>query len=1071
MSTNNHFFQRYFLQIGLGSGLFLLLLLGFSFWYRNDTKTPIDAPQTDWKAVFSKLDHPTKKLSRSEKKLAKKARADYWFYRLRDPKTNEIPQGIRMAELAYAATLPKKDYRKGRTEDDLPFLWQEVGPADVGGRTRAFAQDLRNPNIMIAGGASGGIWKSTDRGASWQSKTEKNYNLSVTSLAQDPINLDTWYYSMGELVGNSASDRGFKAFYGGSGLFKSSDNGETWSYLQYEALSLPTTWKRVSNPTTSFTNNRRNAFNYTLRIALSPTTGTIFVAANGYGILRSTDGGETFTLVLGAMEESQIGRHTFSDVALSANGDLVASLSGKASEGAGIYRSTDDGQSWQNITPDNFPLEHERTLLAFAPSNPAVFYSFTNTGNSLSGIESPYTVEDSRFFYYNLQANRAEDRSANIPNYGNVGVMALQGNYNMVLAVKPDDENFVLIGGINLFRSTTGFSEPVDLNNPARNWIGGFYSDNRGGYGDDNHHPDQQALWFDVQNPNILISCTDGGLSRTTITDAHVVWESLNNGYNVTQFYTVAIANWADLTMGGCQDNGSPVMEFGSPQNSLSPKLYDLTKADGAFCAFDVKNRIIYASSQNGFMARFRLVGNDIIWSYLYPEEAENQSFINPFILDPSDNNKMYYLGGRTVWRQDDLKAIPDYVVGTKQGWKRAASINPGRDYFISAIEVSQKNPAHVLYLAASSYYDIAPKLYRLDEAHTAEFGTPTELPLPADIPRGAFISNISVNPENADELMISISNYNVVSLYHSLDGGASFRAVEGNLAGSQTLPGPSVRWATIYSFKGKTLYLAGTSIGLYSCQNLAGDQTEWVLESPDLIGNSVVTMMQYRQKDGAIAVGTHGRGIYVGFPDAALFEGLNAPLWIEASNITDKGANLDWENVAEATSYELQIATDARFSQLVAPYNPKTVSQNFTLLNDLQANTFYYARVRAKNGNRVSFYSNTASFKTLESQNPTAVEDLVASQKVLLYPNPAPDAVQLRFETQEFDSQVWHLTLLDAKGSILFKKVGTLPLLNAYLKSQTPSLKQGAYLLQIRGEKNNKQYGANLRFVKAGRL
>ena len=87
--------------------------------------------------------------------------------------------------------------------------WKEAGPIDVGGRTRALAVDVTNPNTILAGGVSGGMWKSTDKGATWQMKSTTSQVLSVTSLAQDPRpgNTNTWYYASGEYRG-SANDRG-----------------------------------------------------------------------------------------------------------------------------------------------------------------------------------------------------------------------------------------------------------------------------------------------------------------------------------------------------------------------------------------------------------------------------------------------------------------------------------------------------------------------------------------------------------------------------------------------------------------------------------------------------------------------------------------------------------------------------------------------------------------------------------------------------------------------------------------------------------------------------------------------
>ncbi|MDZ7682175.1 MAG: hypothetical protein U5J63_10825 [Fodinibius sp.] len=143
------------------------------------------------------------KMGRVEMKLA---RSEYFFKLMRDPQTDEIPENIRNRELEYAKRLPTAQQAFAKAKSTNPSLkaadysWQQAGPFDVGGRTRALAVDQRNPNIVLAGGVSGGMWKSTNGGDSWDLETPDLPNLSVTSVAQDPLNPDTWYYASGEIL-------------------------------------------------------------------------------------------------------------------------------------------------------------------------------------------------------------------------------------------------------------------------------------------------------------------------------------------------------------------------------------------------------------------------------------------------------------------------------------------------------------------------------------------------------------------------------------------------------------------------------------------------------------------------------------------------------------------------------------------------------------------------------------------------------------------------------------------------------------------------------------------------------
>jgi len=230
-----------------------------------------------------------------ERESLRPARAEYFFNLLRDPATNRIPPNIRSGELAYARTLNRVTDELFKTSLNSRFDWFEVGPTNIGGRTRALALDLSNSNVMLAGAASGGIWKSEDRGNSWTLMNEPSQNLSVTSLAQDPRpgHTKVWYYTSGEFIPRHW-DRRHTSFYG-TGLYKSTDNGESWNLL----------------PSTSQPNQSEYDFPFDLivRVVVSPTTGSVFLASNYHGIYRSDDEGASFEYVLGtALGTSTPGR-------------------------------------------------------------------------------------------------------------------------------------------------------------------------------------------------------------------------------------------------------------------------------------------------------------------------------------------------------------------------------------------------------------------------------------------------------------------------------------------------------------------------------------------------------------------------------------------------------------------------------------------------------------------------------------------------------------------------------------------------------------------------------------------
>jgi hypothetical protein len=130
------------------------------------------------------------------------ARLEYEVARLHDPATGTIPDNIREKELAFAAGIPRRSESLSKSDGSAAALtttWSKRGPHNVGGRTRALAFDVTNVNLMLAGGVSGGTWRSTNGGTSWSQATTPSQLHSVTCLVQDPRSghTSTWYYGTG----------------------------------------------------------------------------------------------------------------------------------------------------------------------------------------------------------------------------------------------------------------------------------------------------------------------------------------------------------------------------------------------------------------------------------------------------------------------------------------------------------------------------------------------------------------------------------------------------------------------------------------------------------------------------------------------------------------------------------------------------------------------------------------------------------------------------------------------------------------------------------------------------------
>ncbi len=746
------------------------------------------------------------------------ARQRWEEQRLVDPATGELPRDIRRLEQIHAKRLPVRAVSKRQVED-----WQWRGPTNVGGRTRALAVDISDPTnqTLLAGGASGGMWRTVDGGESWTLTTGSSQLQNITAVAQDtrPGRTQTWYYGTGEYRGGSGGASG--AQHLGDGVFRSDDGGVTWTQLPATASNSPASQQN---------------FDLVWEIVTDPTNleeDEVYAATFG-GIYRSVDGGGNWTYVLGSIGM----RSRFTDVAIASNGVLWASLS---SDGQikGIWRS-EDGILWEKNEPDGFQASH-RVVFAIAPSDPSTVYSIFANYNVLG---------NNQMFRYDETTSQwtpLDDILFDLPNPVDQEPWAYQTylSYCQTLTVHPQDPETVFLGGVNLYRHRSGFrgSAGTEL-------IGGhLYPD---------FHADQQVLVFPPGSTRVAFAGNDGGVYRTDdILAAVVEWTPLNNGYNTSQFYTVALDEHtpgSPILVGGLQDNGSYWTGSGT---STTDWIHTLG-GDGSFCAIGNTSGPVdtyYLSAQVGQVFRVRLGDNgDLVnWTQVDPVDAGFYLFINPFILDPLDPNVMYVTTAQGVWRNVDLDSIPDYQESpTDVGWEHFTTEPDLQN--LSAIALSRA-PGRTLYYATSE-----GAIFKVADAPNQVAGvTPTNISDGQGLPV-AYVSSLAVNPQDDAHVLVGYSNYGVVSIYETTDAGATWTAVEGNLAGDN---GPSVRSLAIAPSAFGSIFYAGTSTGLYSTLTLNGNATVWARESNDLIGANVVDMVTTRVSDGTVAVATHGRGVY----------------------------------------------------------------------------------------------------------------------------------------------------------------------------------------------------------------
>ncbi len=782
----------------------------------------------------------------------------WWEYnRLADPSTGKIPDGMRYKELAFAGTLPSDAMLPLAKTAKSVVNYTARGPWNHGGRTRALAIDVDNDDIMIAAQVSGGVWRTTDGGQSWNKVSALNDVVGATCITQDvrPGHHNTWYYGTGEGYGTSASAGG--AFFLGNGIYKSTDGGITWSNLPSTGNTTPQTFD--------------NVWEITWNVATDPSNmveDELYAATYG-AIWRSTDGGTTWTIVRGSQNGSY-----FTNVIVTPTGVVYAALSSDGTQG-GIWRSA-DGINWVNIIPNGFGAVYDRIVMNYNPQNEnEVYFLGVTPGSGQTSVNYAGEPEQNSFWKYTYISGDGsglggvwEDRSSSLPaNQPQFSNFNAQGGYNLVVAVKPDDANTVFIGGTNIFRSTDGFATS---NNTKQ--IGGYGVGTTTPFFESypNNHPDIHAFAFMPSEPNSFICGNDGGVFKTTdVMAQNVTWTSLNRGYQTIQFYTVGIDKTVPndpVIIGGTQDNATLYT------NTTDP-LFNWTlpfNGDGAYCAITANSQYYYYSRQLGQVVKSTMNSNTGLINQLTridPASIDTNlyDFINVFTLDPNDQDIMYLAGGDRLWRNRSLDQFTLDGTYTRKdaGWDVIAGTTDAART-ITAITAC-KTPAHRVYFGTNKR-----RIYRIDNA---ESNTPTVTEItsttsPSVMPSSGNISSIAVNPNNGDEVIAIFSNYAVYSIFHSTNAGASWVRVAGNL--EQTTGGggngPSVRWASILPLQdGNTAYFVGTSTGLYATDSLNGLNTVWVQQGASTIGNALVNVVETRPSDGLIVVATHGDGMFTG--------------------------------------------------------------------------------------------------------------------------------------------------------------------------------------------------------------
>ncbi|HSU27460.1 MAG TPA: T9SS type A sorting domain-containing protein [Chitinophagaceae bacterium] len=724
------------------------------------------------------------------------------FMQTRDPVLNIVPtQRLEIAR-AYMQTFIGG---AGTAPRPLALSWTERGPDNVGGRTRALMIDKRDAsgNTVLAGSVGGGIFISknfTSGSATWSPVNDQLQNLAITNLIQDPVNMNIMYATTGEGWFNAD-------FILGQGIFKSTDGGTTWTQLP-------------STVDMQFIQDICIDTNGNLYVVLR-NQGTNITSR---GVQRSTDGGVSWTQVVGApLPGFDVGRS--SDLEVASNGDIYAcqgifntGLVWKSSFAANGV-NTGALNTWVNITPTRTTICH-RLKIAIAPSNPQRLYLLMQD-SATSQVSAIYRSSNGGNTWDSLAAPGALNNGANS-----------QCWYNLASAVDPNNADVLVVGGLNLAKST----------NAGDSWTTITTSGTV--------HVDHHIVLYNGSSK--LLNGNDGGIYYSdNIDQPNPLFTMKNTGYNVTQYYGCDVhPTNVNYFLAGAQDNGTQEFTTAGINSTVNA-----TGGDGGFCHIDQTNGLLQITSNTNNRYNFSTNGGST-FSPVPGANARGQ-FINPTDFD--DISDVLYCGddpGRyffiTNW-----SATP---VGTP-----ALVSNIGSQE-VTAVKVDPLN-INTIWLGAS-FGGLRAQILRLTNANTAFptvtvaafLGTTSGLNNTVN----ANVSSITVDNVNSSHIIATLSNYGVISVWESTNGGVSFTAIEGNL------PDMPIHWAMFVptnaqlngSGGGNGGVMLGTELGVWTTSLLNGSSTVW---APNNIGfpNVSTHMLKLRASDNMVAAATHGRGLF----------------------------------------------------------------------------------------------------------------------------------------------------------------------------------------------------------------
>jgi photosystem II stability/assembly factor-like uncharacterized protein len=688
---------------------------------------------------------------------------------------------------------------------------RSIGPAVTSGRVMTIAVDPSNTSVIYIGAASGGVWKTTNGGGSWQPIFDTQGSFSIGWVTVDAKRPNVVWVGTGER--NSQRSVAY-----GDGVYKSEDAGRSW------------------------TNVGLKTSEHIGRIVISPKdSDTVYAAAQGplwapggeRGLYKTTDGGRTWTQVLKISENTGV-----TDVVLDPrNPDIVIASAYQrrrhfftfidGGPESAIHRSTDGGKTWKKITTGLPEEQLGRIGLAISPPNPDVLYANVEAASGKGGI-----------FRSNDNGVTWEKRS----------------DYN---------QGSMYYGDV--------FADPVNVDRIYIPDVIFQVSDDGGktlhALGQLHMHVDNHIVWVDPDDTNHLLVGNDGGLYGSF--DRAKTWTFFPN-LPLAQYYDVDVDNASPFynVVGGLQDNNSLAgpSRTRSDHGILNQDWFVTQGGDGFVSRVDPEDpNTIYAALQHGVITRFdKRTGEQI---GIQPQEEKSGTPLrwnwdSPFIISPHAHTRLY-LGAQVLYRSDDRGSSwkivsPDLtrqidrntlpVMGKIWGPDAVAKNTSTAIYGnISAIAESPKKEG-LLYVGTDD------GLVQVSEDAGGHWRRVDRLP---GVAADAYIARIRASQHDAATVYLAAENHQNGDfkpyLLESTDSGRNWKSITGDL------PERGSTYAIAEDHVDPNLLFAGTEFAAYWSKD-GGQHWSKIAGLPTIAVREIA--IQKREND--LVLGTFGRGVYI---------------------------------------------------------------------------------------------------------------------------------------------------------------------------------------------------------------